>query len=123
MQEDAAFVQFGLTSANHQLAVFKRDGQIVVGKPGHGQGDTKAVRALMFDIIGRIAFGTLGGTLGQTFKLVESQQERMSGQTDLGHVPKPFASKRLSAGPQDGDPATLNMWVGSRLRKGGPLAH
>ena len=74
MQINAGVVRFGLPAADHQLAVLGRDGQVVLGKAGDGQGDAEGIGRQVFDVIGRIALGPLGGPFHQAFKLVEPQQ-------------------------------------------------
>ena len=84
-RRDAAMQEFPgrivlLAATDHELVVFAQDIELVEGKARNRDRDQEALAAVVldgsFDVVGRIAVGSLGDAVEQTLDLVEAEQER-----------------------------------------------
>lgn len=76
MQDLTLTLDAGFLTPDNKVLIFDRDREIVVGKPGDGQGDAIAIGARLLDIVRWISVGTsFGRSLNQLVKLFEPQQK------------------------------------------------
>src|SRR5262249_45704613 len=83
-----------LTAPDDELAFLDRHVELIAGEAGNRQGNPQALGLALvagnaLDVVGRIAVGGLGDTIGRSLDLVESEQERAGQRRNSGHVSKP----------------------------------
>jgi hypothetical protein len=70
-----------LTTADHQLTFLDADVELIAGEAGNRQRDAQPFRVLRiarqpFDVVGRVAIGSLSNAIEHALNFVEAQQER-----------------------------------------------